>query len=225
MKNLFLITSILICCFVNAQNSTVANPNVKPLKVGIKTGINIANLTNTDEPGISSSSRIGFNLGVYLNYKFSDKLGFQPEVLYTTQGNVLKGSSDGMDLKMTFMLDYIAIPLMIKYYPAKNFNLEFGPQLAFNVNKKVKAESGGETVTIDLDELFAASGLDSKTNTFDFGLNFGMSYELGNGLNFNGRYSLGMIKVFEGSDVVKSDGSPQNIKNSVFSFGLGYTFK
>ncbi len=225
MKNLFLIAAILICSLGSAQNNAVENSNGKSLKFGLKGGINIASQTDSRETGIGMEPRIGFNIGGYLNYKFTDDFALQPEIFYTTQGNRFYQYIDGVKLDLIFMLDYIAVPLMIKYYPSKNFNLEFGPQMAFNVNKKIKLKAEGQTLTYDIDDFFSSGGLDFKTNTFDFGLNFGMGYELDNGLNFNGRYSLGMTKVFEGSDVVRSDGTPQNIKNSVFSFGLGYSFK
>lgn len=225
MKKLLLLAAVVLCSLGHAQNKGASPSKAKDWRFGIKAGLNIANLTNTDETGISVSSRTGVNTGIYLHHKFGGKWAFQPELLYTTQGNIQRGSSQGIDVKITYMLDYIAVPLMFKYYPAKNFNLEFGPQLAFIVSKKLKGEGNGQSLTYDLDDFFAANGLDIKTNTFDLALNFGLGYELDNGLNFSGRYSLGMIKIFKGSDAVDSNGNDQIIKNSVFSFGLGYTFK
>lgn len=225
MKKLFLITAILVCSIGTAQNQQETKPASKPLKYGLKLGLNFAKLTDSESGTSDTSPRNGLNVGVYLNYKFSDKFAFQPELLYTAQGMIEEGTSDGIDIKLTYKLDYIAIPLMIKYYPVKNFNFEFGPQLAFNVKKELEAKGNGQTLDFDLDDFFNDNGIDAKTNTFDLALNFGLGYELENGLNFSGRYSLGLTKVFEGSDVVDDNGNAQNIKNSVFTFGLGYTFK
>ncbi|WP_264521383.1 porin family protein [Flavobacterium sp. N1994] len=221
MKNLFVTAMLLVFGLTMAQNSSPSKASKTPIKFGLKLGLNIANLTNTEDGSSSVSPRTGINLGGYLHYKVAEKWALQPELLYTTQGNIVQSNN----VKVTYMLDYIAIPLMAKYYPAKGFNVEFGPQLSFIVSKKAKGESNGQSTTIDLDELFAASNLNAKVNTFDLGLNFGLGYELKNGINFSGRYTLGMLKVFKGADVVYSNGSEQVIKNSVFSFGMGFTFK
>jgi hypothetical protein len=221
MKKLFLITAILVCSIGTAQDKQDTKLASKPLKYGFKLGLNFAKLTDSD----SGTTRNGLNVGAYLNYKFSDKFAFQPELLYTAQGMKEEGTSEGIDIKLTYKLDYIAIPLMIKYYPVKNFNFEFGPQLAFNVKKELEAKGNGQTLDFDLDDFFNDNGIDAKTNTFDLALNFGLGYELANGLNFSGRYSMGLTKVFEGSDVVDNNGNSQDIKNSVFTFGLGYSFK
>lgn len=217
--------AILISSIAIAQDNLTTNTTSNPVKFGLKLGINFAKLTDSEDSGdIDSKARVGVNVGGYIFYKFSKKFAFQPELLYTTQGLVNEGQSEGNEFKITYKLDYIAIPLMFKYYPAKNFNVEFGPQLSFNVSKKIQAKGYGESVTYDLDEFFDANDIDAKTNTFDLGLNFGLGYELDNGFNFGARYSLGMIKVIEGADLVDSYGNSENIKNSVFTFGVGYTF-
>ena len=225
MKNFILMTAILICGIGIAQVKPETKTASKSLKYGLKLGINSAKLTDSGEDGFSDSPRIGLNAGGYLNYRYNEKFAFQPELLYTAQGIINKGSSQGIDLEITYKLDYIAIPLMIKYYPSKNFNLEFGPQIAFNFKKEIEAKGNGQTLNYDLDDFFNDNGINAKTNTTDFALNFGLGYEIANGLSFNGRYSLGLTKVFEGADVVDSNGNAQNVKNSVFTFGLGYTFK
>lgn len=216
---------ILVCSIGFAQNKPETKAASKPLKYGLKLGLNISKLTDFDSGNSDISSRNGLNIGAYLNYKFSDKFAFQPELIYTAQGVIEEGISQGINIKLTYRLDYIAIPLMIKYYPTKSFNIEFGPQIAFNVKKQLEAKGNGQTLDFNIDDFFDENGIDAKTNTLDFALNFGVGYEFDNGLNLGGRYSFGLIKVFEGSDVVDDNGNPQNIKNSVFTFGLGYAFK
>lgn len=225
MKNLFLTAALLVCGLGMAQTDSPSKSGSSPVKFGLKVGVNFANLTNTDDAVTGVSIRTGINIGGYLNYKFANKFAFQPELLYSTQGNIQNGSSQGISIKATYMLDYITVPLMLKYYTSKKFNVEFGPQLAFIVSKKIKAEGNGQSFTYDFDDFFAANNINAKTNTFDLSLNFGLGCELNSGINFSGRYSLGMIKVFKGADVVDSYGNDQVIKNSVFSFGMGYTFK
>lgn len=225
MKKLFLIVALLICSIGITQNKSEAKVASKDLKFGVKLGLNFSKLTDFDSGSSSISYRNGLNIGAYLNYKFSNKFAFQPELIYTAQGVIEEGISQGIKLKLTYRLDYIAVPLMIKYYASNQFNIEFGPQLAINVKKQLEVKGNGQTLDYNLDDFFNDNNIDAKTGTFDIALNFGVGYELKNGLNFGSRYSLGLIRVFDGSGVVDNSGNSQNIKNSVFTFGLGYTFK
>ena len=224
MKNQFLMAALLICSIGIAQVKSQSKTASKPLQYGLKLGINSAKLTNSDG-GVTASPRIGINMGSFLNYRFTEKFAFQPELLYTTQGIINKGTVEGTSIKITYKLDYIALPLMMKFYPAKDFNLEFGPQVGFNVKKELEVKANGQSQSFDLDDFFSSNGIEAKTNTVDFALNFGLGYEIANGLSLNGRYTLGLTKVFEGADVVDENGNVQKVKNSVFTFGLGYTFK
>ena len=225
MKNLFLSALLLVCTIGMAQTMPKSKSSYKPISYGIKAGLNLSRLTDFGNSTGTTSTRNSINVGAYMKYKFSDVFAFQPELLYTTQGMILNQVNSNANYKLTYKLDYIAIPLMIKFYPAKFYNLEIGPQVAFNIKKDVEVKGDGQTVTLDLDDLFQMNGADAKTNIVDVAMNIGTSYEFSNGINFNFRYSYGLTKVFTGSDVVDSNGKPEKVKNSVLSFGLGYTFQ
>ena len=224
MKNSFLLAVLLFTSLTFAQNKPQTNVVSKKVKYGLKLGLNISKLTDFNT-GNSISSRTGLNIGGYLNYKFNNKLAFQPELLYTAQGVVEQGVSNGINLKLKYKLDYLAIPLMLKFYPNKNFNIEIGPQFSYNVKNELEAKGNGQTLNFDLDDFYADNGIDAKTNKFDLALNFGLGYELNNGINFAARYSYGLTKVLKGSEVTDLNGNSLNIKNAVITFGLGYTFK
>src|SRR5690606_30746283 len=109
-------------------------------------------------------------------------------------------------------LSYINVPLMMKWYAYDGLNFEFGPQIGFNVAAKAKGEStvtsGDGSITTSYDEDI------DDIETVDFGLNIGAGYELPMGLNFGIRYGLGLTEIVKDSDM----------KNSVISLGIGYTF-
>ncbi|WNM18136.1 porin family protein [Flavobacterium capsici] len=224
MKKLLVLVAVFVSSLAIAQGNTNTSSSSKPVKFGLKLGFNLAKLTDSESADVETKSRIGVNIGGFLYYKFSEKFAFQPELVYSTQGLVQQGSSEGINVDITYRMDYILLPLMVKYYPAKDFYIELGPQLGFNVKKELEAEGNGQSLTWDTDDFFDQNNIDAKTNTFDFGLNFGLGYEFKNGLGIGGRYALGLTKVFEGNDVVDGNGSSQNIKNSVFSLGLAYRF-
>ena len=56
-----------------------------------------------------------------MDLSISEKFHFQPEVLYTMEGN-------GED---EFDVNFIRIPLMAKYYVADAFSIHAGPQVGF----------------------------------------------------------------------------------------------
>ena len=225
MKKKFLFGTLLFCCIGFAQVKSATSSGSKVVKFGLKAGINSARLTDFENAGYTLTSRIGFNIGGYLNVNLNDKFVFQPELLYTTQGIVQNQVVSGTNIEITYKLDYIAVPLMIKFYPTPKFNIEFGPQLAFIVNKEFQGKGNGQTVNFEMDSFFQQNNIRLKTNTLDFALNLGLGYEIAKGLNLNGRYSIGTTKVFEGADNVDSNGNQSSVRNMVLSFGLGYTFK
>lgn len=198
----FIITAIAISAFgfINAQE----------VKFGAKAALNIATLTGDVE---DPSSLIGFQVGGFAEIKISEKFAIQPELLYSTQGGKEKESIDidGTDYTATlsYKLSYITIPVMAKYYVAKSFSLEIGPQIGFLTSAKGEIEASGESVEVDIK--------DYVTST-DFGVNFGAGYDFSEKLSASLRYNLGL------SNINDDEEDDSNIKNSVFSIALGYKF-
>ena len=95
---------------------------------------------------------------------------------------------------------------MAKFFVAKGFSLEAGPQIGFLMSAKVKAD--GESA--DIKELY---------ESIDFGLNFGAGYDVSENINIGLRYSLGLsniLKVEEGDD--------SKLNNSNIAIAVGYKF-
>jgi hypothetical protein len=58
------------------------------LGFGIKAGANISNTNiSSDDYSLDTKSKFGFHGGVFFTFMFSEKLGIQPELLYSTQGS------------------------------------------------------------------------------------------------------------------------------------------
>lgn len=173
---------------------------------GIKAGMNISNM-NVE----SMQSRIGFCGGGFATVGVGDMVVIQPEAMYTQKG--AKWESWYEPEIITLKLDYINIPLLFKFMvPVKGAvkpNLFVGPYLGINVNATHRIDRiYGTSEERDYDEFYEDT---------DFGM------VLGGGVDFllkkgkfvlDGRYSIGLITVQEGSD----------LKNRVFSFTLGYLF-
>lgn len=195
-KNLFTLVFVSVISLFQAQEDK------KTLTYGAKAGLTLSTWTGSSVDGIGS--RTGIYAGGFVNYKFSQRFALQPELLYSMQG---AGETPIVNnVRVDYTVDYITLPVMLKFYAAPRLNLEFGPQLALKVNDKVKAKN---TVT----GVSATSDIDVRN--VDFGLNAGLGYEFSMGLGIEARYNFGLSEVLEGS----------NARTSVFSFGLSYRFK
>ncbi len=169
------------------------------LKFGAKVGLNISNVTGDIE---DTKSKVGPLFGVFAFYSVSDKLAIQPELLYSMQGcKVDAYTGDGYETEeVKLHLDYLLVPIMVKFYPITGLSLQAGPQFGFLTRAKFDDED-----------------LKDDVKKFDFALNLGAGYELENGLGIDLRYGFGL------TDANKEDEMGE-AKNGVFSIALSYRF-
>ncbi|WP_290626018.1 porin family protein [Altibacter sp.] len=159
------------------------------LDLGIKAGVNFANITDASE----FSGRTGFVAGVFLGGKFNDNIGIQGELLYSQQGAEFELGE--------FNLDYVNVPIILKYFVSQGLNIQLGPQFGVIVNDDTQTVIG-EVIN------------DIATKDFDVSAVVGLGYDLPLGLRVDGRYQFGL------SDVPESGEG----KNSVVTLSIGYSF-
>jgi len=164
--------------------------NAQNVDIGFKTGLNISNFTGGDA---DRNSLFDFHIGGLAEFKINKKFSLQPELLYTRQGSEVENS-------VKIKVDYLAIPLMAKYYISEKFSIEAGPQVSFLINDK--AEFNDSSIP----------DVDTDASSFDFGLNIGFAYNINSNLFAQVRYNYSITTVVENPD----------IKNSVFQISLGY---
>jgi hypothetical protein len=170
-------------------------------KMGAKGGLNFSTLVGDAEDAEMLTS---FHLGLVAEIPISENFYFGPEVLYSMQGASF--SDNEFDIDAEFKLDYIQIPLMVRYYVSEGFSLEAGPQIGFLTSSEVETEDIG----VNTEDYFSS---------FDYGLNFGLGYKLPGGIFFQGRYNLGLANVLD-SEEFGDDKS----QNSVIQLSVGYMF-
>lgn len=171
------------------------------LKFGPKAGVNFANLSGVD----NAEMKTGFHVGAVAEIKFNEKFSIQPEVVYSAQG--AKANIGNIQGKVN--LDYINVPILAKYYIVDGFSVEAGPQIGFLVKAEGKGTVDNVSVTNDIKDNFKST---------DFGLGFGLAYDLPIGMFVNARYNLGL------SDIRNNTSSGDAIKNNVIQVGIGYKF-
>ena len=178
--------------------------NAQDVKIGAKVGLNLANITG-DFDGDDLDAKTGFNLGVFAEISLSDKLIFQPELLFSTQG----AKSEETNYNYSLKLNYLNIPLMIKYAVTDKFALELGPQVGFLLSANEEETFNGETASDEED-------VKDYFKSIDFGLNFGASFDVSEKIIIGARYNLGLSNISDIEDI--------NVKNSLFSLSVGYRF-
>jgi hypothetical protein len=185
---------------------TIGFVNAQKVAFGLKGGLNIANENFKGTGAPSTSALIGVNVGAFVEFEVADKLSLQPEVLYSTQGTNLNYKENGTTLN-SFKLDYIIIPVMLKYHAAEKFTLEFGPQVGFLTSAMVNGTASGVTVDVDAKQFYKST---------DFGLNVGAGFDITKKVAIGARYNFGLANIGSSSFVNNGD----TIKNSVFSINL-----
>jgi len=133
------------------------------IKFGVKGGANFSTLSGNS----SLDARTGYHIGAVGQISLIDKFAIQPEILYSAQG------ADNLDI------DYLNIPILLKYKFLKFLSFDAGPQFGFLVN----------------DEYPDAI----ETKSFDLGVALGAGVEFGE-FFAQARYNIGLTEVVENSD-------------------------
>jgi hypothetical protein len=179
---------------------------------GIVGGLNLAKFTGTDATGLDTRS--AFFAGAAVRVPLGTSLFFEPQALYSMQGAKMSVSG----ATATFALDYVQVPLLLgARIPMQGSGIRpyfmAGPYLGFKMGCKIKVSGAGASGNTNCDD--PAIALEMKG--FDYGLSLGAGVDVPVGagsLSLGARFSMGL------TDVEKNS----KLKNSVFSFGLGYFF-
>lgn len=181
-------------------------------KWGFKFGANIAKVTDADGVlntgsgyrGVKAKNKPSICLGAFVDFDiYKGKLHLQPEIVYSRQG--FKYEFDGM--KIWNRLNYLNVPVLLKFRPAKVVSIDMGPQFGFLLNAKQKIEGKSRD---------AAHSMTDECRSVDFGLVMGLTLYSHDLFDFSFRYNLGLTKVNEGSE--------SKSKNRVWQFTAGVRF-
>ena len=135
-------------------------PLLTHAQIGIKAGLNFANVTKADD--INSSSRTGYHAGIFLAGSFKSIIGSRTELLYSRQGYDFSTNMNTGKVN----LDYILLPQFIAINITPIVQLQAGGQVAYLLNAEV--DSTSSTGNSSADKII------DLVNRFDFGLGGGV---------------------------------------------------
>ena len=213
--------------FIAATFTLGANAQIQ---WGIKGGFNVSELltsdhqtvtVNNDAMGLRNFPKTTLHSGVLVLIPLSKKFGFQPELLYSEQGaNSNPSGGSLVSATESYKLNYVNIPLLLKYYLPVGFFVETGPQVGYLLSAKVdEALVGG----VNVNKYYHVKDQFKST---DFSWVLGVGYLSPIDLGFDIRYNLGLANINNASESDRQNAPLQagNIKNSVVQIGVYYLF-
>lgn len=184
---------------------------------GIRGGMNISNqsFTTSPPPGTSSNSIFGLIAGVYVTLAISENFGIQPELVFSQMGYSANGMvniappnlpANSLNFKSVVNINYLCLPILLRYNFTKNFSLQAGPQLGYLLSAKASAEISPVPTGFP-----GSSTLDIKDqiNTIEFGAVFGLGADFGK-FNAGARYNLGFSNLNKNVAAGTSDKTTNN---------------
>ena len=209
MKKLMIVILVAVSTLVVAQTI-----DSKPLKYGLKGGVNFARLNGEIEIGsvvVKPKFYTGYTFGAFANYPLSEKFSIQPELLFSRNGSryediKLETFEDaiggielgnfanllGTKLEMYVGTNWLQIPVLGVYQVDESLKLYAGPYIGFYLSGKAFVEASALIFEL-IDSEYDIKSEDLQLP--DFGMIVGGSYDLTKNIAVEARYSYGFIDV------------------------------
>jgi hypothetical protein len=214
-KSLRLLLQIVLGLFVFSSASHAQ------LSVGLRGGVNFANLNLEGQDELSFKPKTRLNFAVLFNIPLSNTTSIQIEPGFSQRGGRLDNTAEGIVNNIPFLVEskgklsinYIEMPVLFQYKP-KIGNLEgifsLGPEVRImtgdmKLKQSVKQYINGEIIQENSTEI-SLNGTDAFKK-FDYGLvgGVGVAYPLGTIKVFGeARYHFGLNNLNSSDETVKA---------------------
>ncbi|MEK6615501.1 MAG: porin family protein [Bacteroidota bacterium] len=119
------------------------------VSVGPKLSLSFSNVIG-GENSVGNKFKVGFSAGAFLKFQISDHVYLQPEVVYSTRGFKYVSSVGNQDTNLKHTLSYIDFPFLIGIQIGENGFINFGPQIGYLVNDKIKGVVTNSSSSLNL---------------------------------------------------------------------------
>ncbi|MCR9100567.1 MAG: PorT family protein [bacterium] len=214
MTNSFKNLMILLAFFTG-----LTSLHAQSLSVGIRGGINLANVSFEDEPDIETDNRMGLDFGLLLNFGVSESFSIQPEIHYMQKGYRIDQQILGQSIEQDVLLNYLELPILAKLALGNEsikVLINAGPSIGYALNGKLESDILGQRIEADID---FSEDEEGEFNRLEFSMLFGtgLSFDVGAATIFaDVRYLLGLTTWGDLDD----DEFPA-IRNRGLGLGLG----
>jgi len=187
------------------------------MQIGAVGGVNLFTWGGSDVSGAGVKSRTAFYAGLALNVPLGSMFFVQPEVLYAQKGakDTYTDATLG-DINETAKEAYVDVPILL----GVNFGRAGGtrPRIYAGPSVGVNVSCEYEQTQVSTGNSASVTCPSGSIKTLDLGVTGGGGIEIPFGratFTLDGRYTLGLTSIFDGS----------NVKNQGFSVGAGIMFR
>lgn len=200
-KNYTIIIFVFFCLLFNKLYS-------QKFDGGIQLGLSTSEISGDR---LNGPSKAGLYVGAFTNLKISSRASLQLELNYVQKGS--RKIPDSTDFTSYILrLNYIELPLFVKYNISSKISLETGPYIGFLIHHYEEQ-----------DYMEAIS--DPPFKKTDIGANIGLYYTLTKHLKANVRYSNTLFFPVQKRGSGETYWLKKGRYNEVLSFTLHYNFK
>lgn len=206
MKNLFFCLTLLSISLTQAQSDAD-----NPWSLALKGGLNVTTFAGdvTDEEYAA-----GFNAGIAIERKLTEKWALQGEVVFSVQGAKFEGpvylDEYIYDMKDHYKLSYINVPVLAKFYATPRLNFFAGPQVGFLVEAAWRIEYNNGLG----DSGEGSINVKNQFKSTDVAAVLGLGCEITKKFYAEARYNMGVTNASDIPDI--------SVQNRVFQFGVAY---
>jgi len=222
-RRTIVLIALITFAFLNVSAFAAARPTF-----GLKGGPNFVWMSAK-----GAGSKINFTGGAFVSYPLTPNWAVQTEVNYYRQGGDFISYSDRWDLllKSALSLDYLEIPLLVKYTPSAGKNLTpslyTGPGLFITITDNAVLETDYGLLDADI--------LNAKSTYWSWIFGGSLSFPVSSvSLVLDGRVTVGLQDFLGESqqlvnpetevNLVDPDGNPLNLKHHSISVTVGVAF-
>jgi len=199
-----IVIAIIIQLNVNCQQAS--------LGIGVKAGLNFANITKASS--INNSSRTGFHAGVFLSPPSRSVIQSRTELIFSRQGYNYSSNTNTGNVN----LDYLVLPQLMGINITKYVQLQVGAQMAYLLNAKVDSTSPAGSNN--------GNPIMDAYNRFDYGFAAGIELHPIGGLLIGARFNTSLGKLGNGSTTQDNNSffPGMDAKNNVVQLFAGWRF-
>ena len=182
------------------------------LSFGLKAGINISNVYDSQGEQFNADSKLGLAAGVFVALPLGKYFGVQPEILFSQKGYKGSGSLLGSSYSYSYTSNYIDVPLLFAVKPISMITILVGPQYSFLVKDSYTFNSA--VINVNQENVFENDNIRKNTLSILGGVDF----------NFN-RIVIG-TRVGWDLQANKGDGTSETprYKNIWYQATIGFKF-
>lgn len=183
MRTGFRLILLVLASVICVNKSIAQNKNASIILGGAATQIH--------GDGIAGYNKFGLEFGVSVQSPITEKIIFQPELLYFQKGSRSRADSPYL---IKFKLNYLELPMLLGYEINENIQLQGGPSFGYFLNGSVY--SGG-----------LSSSVTGKINKVDLSFMLGGSYRFLANTSIKVRYSISVLPIGKTGNLVNDTAS------------------